>query len=995
MAKRNTSRRLMATGLSAALVLSSFTMASAQTSLTLEEFEDIIGTYNIDESIVSYEVYAGSHEDKTPSSDIVIDARDYVRFTDGSTDDAGNDVLSDPEVKTDYSPDDSGHYIAGDAVLTKESGFIEYDVEVKETGWYYLSINYIPVEGSSSSIERSFFIDGELPYQEAADVLFDRVYTNEVTETYTDANGVELLQWEVDNQGNDLKPSLIEAPEWMESYLYDQEGYVTTELGFYLEAGTHTLSIVSLREPMLIRQLKLGQLDNVPTYAEKLAQWEGAGASNTSGKTIRIEAENASKTSSQMLYPVQDQSSPAVYPSSAKELKNNSIGGNSWRLTGQWIEWEFDVEETGFYNITLFDKQNFVRGIYVSRKISIDGEVPFEEFSDYGFNYSQNWRTETLSDADGNAYKIYLEAGSHTIRMEVVLGDFSEIISDVQDIVTELNAVYRNVIRITGVSPDADRDYEIEDSLPELPAKCKELSDRLNVVIDTLRAVAGKGSDKETVLITMADELEELSEDVEDFSKTIDTFKINVRACGNWITQVLDQPLQIDTIYIVSPTEEVKVAHTNWFESLLYELERLFFSFIIDYNQVGNVADASQASEAITLWIGTGRDQANVIKAMIDETFTNDLGIPVNVMLVDVNTLLQATLAGQGPDVAIQVNNDVPMNYGIRNAVIDLSQFSDLDEVLERFNYSAYRAFQFNGATYALPETQTYLMMYYRKDILAEIGLEVPKTWDDVKIAMAVLNQNQMEFGMLPQEQVFDMFLYQTGGEYYNEDGSLCILDNDEGVNAFKEYCAYYTDYTLDKETTVEQRFRTGEAPIIIGDISLYNNFQVSAPDIKGLWGMAAVPGTPVDTDGDGETDDINISSGSAGTACVIMSKTENPNSCWEFLKWWTSSATQVQYSREMEALMGSSARVATANNDAFVKLSWPTSDLDTLLEQRQNLLGIPQVPGSYFTWRNINNAFYSVTTETDTVSPREELMDKILLINEEIEFKRAEFGLD
>jgi ABC-type glycerol-3-phosphate transport system substrate-binding protein len=874
-------------------------------------------------------------------------------------------------------------------VYTNEQGLIEYEVNVETSGWYYLSLDYIPVEGSSASIQRAFFIDGELPYQECADVEFDRVYQCEVTNSYTDKNGVTLLTWEADNQGNDLKPSLIETPEWIESYLYDSEGYVTDELGFYLEAGTHTLTLVSLREPMLLRQLKFGQLDKIPTYAEKLAEWEAAGAKDATAATIRIEAENATKTSSQMLYPVQDQSSPAVYPSSAKELKNNSIGGNSWRLTGQWIEWEFDVEETGLYNIQMFDKQNFVRGIYVSRKITIDGEVPFEELSDYGFTYKQSWRMDTLQDENDNPYKIYLEAGHHTIRMEVVLGDFSDIISDVQDIVTDLNSVYRSVIRITGVSPDSDRDYQIESSLPGLADQLIDLEERLDDVITRLRAVAGNNSDKETVLITMRDELEELSKDVERFSKVIGTFKINVRACGNWITQVLDQPLQLDTIYITAPNNSTKISHNNWFEKVLYEFKRLFYSFIIDYNQVGNVADSTTDSEPITLWVGTGRDQANVIKDMIDESFTNETGINVNVMLVDVSTLLQATLAGQGPDVAIQTANDVPMNYGIRNAVYDLSKFDDLDEVLERFDSSAYRAFQFNGSTYALPETQTYLMMFYRKDILKEIGMDIPQTWDDVNIAMAKLSQNQMEFGMLPQEQVFAMILYQNGGEYYTEDGSASLLDNDEGINAFKQYCAFYTDYTLDKETSVEERFRTGECPIIISDISTYNNLQVSAPDIKGLWGMAAVPGT-LQEDGT-----IDRSEGSGGTACVIMNKTDSPENCWEFLKWWTDTDTQVQFSREMESLMGASARVATANTEAFKQLDWPVSDLETLLEQRENLLGIPQVPGSYFTWRNINNAFYSVTTETDTVSPREELMDKVILINNEITFKRAEFDLD
>ncbi len=991
MAKRNRARRSLALVLAAATAFSTFTFSGvsfAVTDTSLDEYEDIISTYNIDDSILTYENNVRQYDSVYPDEEIIIEATDYVRYTDGTTDSSGNDVESVAEVYTDYEPDeDNEAYVSGDSVYTNEQGLIEWEFDVETTGWYYLSIYYIPVEGSSSSIERSFFIDGTLPYQEAADIQFDRVYQNEVQESYIDDNGIEVKLWETDNQGNDLKPSLEETPEWIESYLYDSDGYVTEELGFYLEAGTHTITLVALREPMLIRQLKLGQIDSLPTYEEKLAEWDALGATDTTGQTIRIEAENATKTSSQMLYPVQDQSSGAVYPSSAKELKNNTIGGNSWRLTGQWIEWEFDVEETGYYNIQLFDKQNFVRGIYVSRKITIDGEVPFEEFSDYGFTYSQSWRMETLEDDEEEAYKIYLEAGHHTIRMEVVLGEFSDIISDVQDIVSDLNSVYRSVIRITGVSPDTDRDYEIEDSLPGLPDTLTELAERMDDVITRLRAVAGANSDKETVLITMRDQLEELAKDVERFSKVISTYKTNVRACGNWITQVLEQPLQLDTIYITSPEEEITVSNNHWYNTVAYECKRLFYSFIIDYNQVGNVAD--EDADPITLWVGTGRDQANVIKDMIDETFTSETGISVNVMLVDVSTLLQATLAGQGPDVAIQVANDTPLNYGIRNAVLDLSQFDDLDEVLERFNESAYVAFQFDGATYALPETQTYLMMFYRKDILAEIGLEVPQTWDDVKIAMAVLSQNQMEFGMLPQEQVFAMILYQNGGTYYNEDGSVCILDNDEGVNAFKEYCAYYTDYTLDQETSVEERFRTGECPIIISDISTYNNLQVSAPDIKGLWGMAAVPGV------EQEDGTIDRSEGSGGTACVIMSKTEQPESCWEFLKWWTSTDTQVTFSREMESLMGASARVATANTEAFEQLDWPVSDLETLLEQRDNLLGIPQVPGSYITWRNINNAFYSVTTETDTVSPREELMDKVLLINEEIEFKRAEFDLD
>jgi ABC-type glycerol-3-phosphate transport system substrate-binding protein len=477
---------------------------------------------------------------------------------------------------------------------------------------------------------------------------------------------------------------------------------------------------------------------------------------------------------------------------------------------------------------------------------------------------------------------------------------------------------------------------------------------------------------------------------------------------GNWITLVLGQPLVVDRIYIHSPDTIVRIGYADWGSGALHELKRLYYSFAIDYNQIGNIASPDAETAVITLWVSTGRDQANIIKALIDEKFTPEFGVAVNVQLVDMNTLLRATLSGQGPDVAIQVantnaiagavlntGNDTPVNYGLRNAVLDLTQFADFDTVAARFLESALVPFSFNGATYALPDTLTFPMMFYRKDILAEIGLPVPKTWDDVKVAMSVLSKNQMEFGMLPSEQIFAMLLYQNDGKYYTENGDASMLDSDIAVGTFKKYCEYYTDYKLDKETSVEERFRTGECPIIISDYTTFNNLQVSAPDILGLWDFTTVPGT-VKADGS-----ISHTTGCSGLADIIMANTRNREACWEFLKWWTSEETQTLYGREMESLMGASARIPTANQKALANLSWPLRQYQALSDQLGQVKGIPQVPGGYYSWRNVNNAFYTVTEDPSkkarddaSSTPREELMDKVYYINTEITYKRREFGL-
>ncbi len=961
----------------------------AKTDYSMDDYDDIVSTYSIDDSIPGYTEYVAQFAQNYPSETVTIGAEAVVRYDEA-------DQEAEPVIYTDYEG------MQGDSVYTGEDALVEFEVEVLNEGFYNLSLVYYPLAGKNSDIERSIFIDGALPYREMASIDFYRIWKFDLEEDNMTTNGSAVYHWEKDNQGNDNRPSMVEAPEWITGYVYDSEGYVTSPLSVYLTKGTHTITLLSLREPMLIHEIILSNAENAKSYADTKAAQDAQGAKATSGHTITIEGENATRTSSQMLYPTQDQSSPSVSPSSAKELLNNTIGGNSWRLVGQWIEWDFDIPETGYYNISLYDCQNFVRGIYVSRRITIDGEVPFAEMEDYGFSYGQSWREDVLSDETGEAYQFYLTEGHHTLRMQAVLGDFSNIISEVQSCVQQLNGIYREVIKITGVSPDTYRDYQLEASLPNLHNELVQVRDQLAGAIDRMQELTGKNSDRLTALLTMRDQLDELIEDAEYFVRVIGSYKINVRACGNWVTQVTEQPLAIDRINITSPDTDVTYENTSFFSKLGYECKRLYYSFVIDYNQIGNVIEGDKADNTtITLWIGSGRDQANIIKKMIDEGFTNETGVNVNVQLVDMNTLLRAELAGEGPDVAIQVantngiagavlntGNDTPVNYGIRNAVLDLSQFADLDEVRTRFSEAAMVPFEFDGATYALPETTTFPVMFYRKDILAELGMEIPETWDDVKVAMAVLAKNQMEFGMLPSEQIFAMLLYQNGGEYYTADGARSALDSDIAVNTFKEYCEFYTDYKLDKETSVEERFRTGECPIIIADYTTYNNLVVSAPDIAGLWDFAPVPGT-VQEDGT-----VDHSTGCTGLASIIMADTEYPDDCWEFLKWWTSAEIQTQYGREMESLMGSAARVPTANLEAFSNMPWPIDDYEALEEAFQWVKGIPQVPGGYYSWRNVNNAFYTVTTETDTASPREELMDKVIYINSEIDYKRQELGL-
>ena len=226
----------------------------------------------------------------------------------------------------------------------------------------------------------------------------------------------------------------------------------------------------------------------------------------------------------------------------------------------------------------------------------------------------------------------------------------------------------------------------------------------------------------------------------------------------------------------------------------------------------------------------------------------------------------------------------------------------------------------------------------------------------------------------------------------YNEAGTRTVVNSEAGVQAFDDYVRYFNDYGTPTIYDFVSRFRSGEMPIGIASYSIYNTLMVSAPEIRGLWDFTLIPGTET-TDGNGRTyiDRSDFITGSA----TMMVKTEDEqlrNNSWEFMKWWADADTQVRFGREIEALLGSSARYATANKDAFVQLAWSADDIAVLNDQWDQTVGIREVPGGYYTGRHITNAIRKVINEKD--DPRETIIDYSIKIDEEITKKRIEFGL-
>ena len=926
----------------------------------------------------TYTLYLNAHSGAArPKQNIEVDVTSYID-------------AEDAKVTDEYEGAEKALYTGNDSKVT-------WEVDVPEEGFYNVYLEYMTVKSRGVAIERAFYVNGELPFQNASDMTFLRMWT-------------DASEPRVDNRGNEIRPTQTEVYGWQSTYLKDKMGYVSEPYQFYFEKGKNTITLEAVSEPMVLRKLDIVAVEDEFKYADYTAAQTGTKAAGSGLDYVQIvQGEDSTVRSESSLYAKYDRASAITKPYSITKTILNYIGGEAWRNPGQWIEWNVEVPEDGYYHLCIKGRQNYDRGNISYRSLSIDGEVPFDEMKQVAFRFGNDWESLVLSDESDKPYSFYLTKGTHTVRLEATLGDMGMILEELSDSTFRLNQIYRTLLVYTGATPDQYRDYKVDQVYPEIMEAMSLESKRLYKIVDEVVETTGQKADKIASAQTLAQQLERFCEKPEKITLEFTTFKENISALGSAILSMSETKLDIDYIAVYGENAKLDKDKSNFFKKAAHEVKSFFASFFIDYDAVGDVY--ADESNTVKVWVLTGRDQGTILKSMIDDTFTPATGIPINVEIVGADALLNAVVAGNGPNVVLSVGAGQPVDFALRNAVEDLTQFDDYEEVLKEFVPSTYRQYMLDDSLYALPETLSYNVMFYRKDVLEDLELEVPQTWKELIEMLPTIQGNNLSVGIPTAAgssgsaaastavasaqadlSMYFTLLYQQGGDLYNDKGTQTIINNEAGVAAFKEYTKYFTDYGIPVIYDFVTRFRSGEMPIGIANFTTYNTLVVSAPEIAGLWDFTLVPGTEkTDENGNAYIDRSAFVSGSA----TMMLKTEDEKlkqSAWEFMKWWASSDTQVRFGREIEALLGSSARYATANMEAIKQLSWSASDIEILEKQLSYTVGIREVPGGYYTGRHISNACRKVINEK--TDPRETIIDYSIKIDEELTKKRKEFGL-
>lgn len=867
-----------------------------------------------------------------------------------------------------------------------QEGSVSWTVNIPETGVYNIKMIYEALESNTNDVEFSLLIDGESPYATASRITLSKRWINES----------EIKQ---DSRQNDIRPGQISTPCWQETPLEDIDGLFNEPLEFYMEAGEHTITFESEKAEFAVKSFTFYQYEAPAAYTAP----SDSDLTQAQGQKITLEGETAAYKSSRTLYPTSDKSSyltSSANGSSPTKTRYNTIGSGSWTQSTQTVTWEFNVDKAGYYKIGIRGRQDQMRGMYSNRRLYVNGEVPCLEANQIKFYYDTDWSITTPKSENGDDLYFYLQAGTNTISLEAVPGEIGEIMGDLDELVYNINSYYRQIRQITGPDPDEYNNYMIDTAIPSIVPDFKEYAKTLRDKKAEIEKLSGSGGTEAETLEKMAIVLDKCIKKPDLIPEMMSQIKDNITSVSSFVNQYREQPLEVDMIEVATSDQDFTSCDKSFFGSLGFGFKGFIGSFFEDYNALSD-----EDESAMECWVMLGRDNAEALQQLISSEYNPTAKTKINLKLVQ-GGIVEATFAGKGPDLALFMGGDFPIQLAARGVLTDLTTFSDFDEVKSRFADDATVLYQYNGGTYGLPCDQTFPMLFYRSDILSEYGIDPAtdlNTWDGLLNCLPTLQRNYLEVGLIlpvmtstggttqvsaitEPGNTFAMLLLQQGLNYYNEEQTKTTFDTQEAVNAFDTWTKFYTTYSFQQTYDAFTRFRTGDMPVVIQNYTFYNQLSVAAPEIKGCWGFQPVPGT-VQEDGT-----INHAANSNGSGAIIFTKAADQEGAWDFIKWFTSTDAQVKYGNNIESILGTMGRYATANEEALQQLSWTTSEVNLLLDQLNSQVEIPIIPASYGVTRNVMNAFRAVVNDYDNARDTLSWYNKD--INDEITRKLEDLGL-
>ena len=360
---------------------------------------------------------------------------------------------------------------------------------------------------------------------------------------------------------------------------------------------------------------------------------------------------------------------------------------------------------------------------------------------------------------------------------------------------------------------------------------------------------------------------------------------------------------------------------------------------------------SAQKKNQVVMWLVGSENQAHVI-TKLSEKFTEETGIKVICQAIswgDAHSKYLTSIAGEvSPDIGT-MGLTWGMEFGELGAMVDLNKEFPLDvsEIEKKIFPSLLESTKLGDKVFGVPFDISENIMYYRTDIIPT----PPKTWEELMNTVKMLKSQKkgmvIDWGSLEWIS-YAPFLWQAGGNFYNDDYTRVDLDSLEATQALDYLASLYKAGVPKTAVPLEQGMRTGDYPLAISGNWKIISLTVGAPEIEDKWAIAMLPKGPTG----------KSTAFIGGRVLGIFSSSKMKKEAWEFIKFLFASENQVKIYEESVATEDS---YLPPNMETWKKLPMEKKFRDVLEAQAMDAKGPPPVLGWDASTRFINEAVQMV----------------------------------
>lgn len=884
---------------------------------------------------------------------------------------------------------DNGHVLlaeeeskgfGSEVIMLAPNSEFTFQFDMEYAGGYHVLIDYMLPETDMRDKRIGLLINGEFQFYESRNIRLPEIW-KDVSRDYSQ-----------DAFGNDIYPSSERVFRWQSSFLNHSMFNLSIPLIFSFRQGINTITIKSGSSPIFIGNISIVPQTNIMSFADYNTSFGNVTGVDDFFLSIpgHIYFEKSEshirggKSSDYNLYP--------YHPS---KRRINHIPGEVWETPGDSVTYRFSVPKDGFYMIHLRYKQDFKEDMPVFKRILLNGDVAFAELHEYAFPHTPGgWENKTLT-VNGENIRLFLTQGYNEISFESTASPYFETYERLRNLIHKISDLSLQIQKVTGNRTDRERDWNIIEFVPELSKILLESAEILESEHKRLLYLGGETDIPSiSTLRVSSGLLRQFAEEPDSLVDNLDRFSQGSGSISHQIAEVLsellEQPMSIANIYITDEDYELPLARVSFLQMLIEEVRKLLYSFIAR-QETNETLD----SEKLNVWVNRSIPHVETLREMVDSEYTPNTGIAVNVSTMpDEQRLLLAVSAGRAPDIVLGASSYRPFDFALRGALRDFREFEDFGRSVENLNPEMFIPFIIDDRVYGIPETANITLLFYRKDILSKLGLEVPETWQDTLKMLPALSRYGMNFNTLfanlggfKHFGATVPFIQQFEGPVYSEDGASVAFGDPRTVEAFRFMTDLFTRYSLAQSIpNFFNNFRYGVTPLGMSDFNTYVLLKNAAPELAGQWGIAPAIGV------ENEDGRILRYQPAVSTACIMLRSTQKPQEGWDFIKWWMSEDVQIRYADTLRLRYGSEFLWNTANIEALMQTAiFDDHERAVIYEQYAHIREIPRNPAYFAVERELSNAWNRVVFSG--ISPRIALDQAIISANREITRKLKEFG--